>query len=118
MAKKERKVEKETFRQLFGTRDIYGEDIIPWQELEDIVRSVMKLFNYTEIRTPTFERTELFSRSIGSETDIVGKEMYTFEDRDGESLTLRPEGTAPVVRAFIQHHMIQKTWLRKFAFSQ
>ena len=116
MAEKEKKVVKETFRSVFGTRDIYGEDIIPWQELEDTVRSVMKLFNYTEIRTPTFERTDLFSRSIGSETDIVGKEMYTFEDRDGESLTLRPEGTAPVVRAFIQHHMIQKTPVTKLFY--
>ncbi len=116
MAKKGKKVKKETFKSVFGTRDIFGEDILPWHELEDTVRSVMNLFNYTEIRTPTFEKTELFSRSIGHETDIVGKEMYTFEDRDGESLTLRPEGTAPVVRAFIQHYMIQKAPVTKLFY--
>ncbi|WP_222862823.1 histidine--tRNA ligase [Geothermobacter ehrlichii] len=85
-------------------------DILPaetplWQELEATARRVFSFYGFREIRTPIVEKTELFCRSIGETTDIVEKEMYTFEDRNGQSLTLRPEGTAPVMRSYIQHRM-------------
>ncbi len=86
-----------------GTRDILGEEVLLWQHLEDVVRRTATLFGYEEIRTPVFEHTELFARGVGEETDIVQKEMYTFTDKGGRSLTLRPEGTAPVVRAYLEH---------------
>lgn len=86
-----------------GTRDILGEEVLLWQRLETVVRETAHLFGYEEIRTPIFEHTELFARGVGEETDIVQKEMYTFTDKGGRSLTLRPEGTAPVVRAYLEH---------------
>ncbi|NLW06547.1 MAG: histidine--tRNA ligase [Clostridia bacterium] len=86
-----------------GTEDILPEQIANWYFLEEIARQVCSLYGYQEIRTPLFEHTELFNRGIGDTTDIVEKEMYTFNDRSGRSLTLRPEGTAPVVRAFLEH---------------
>lgn len=86
-----------------GTKDIFGDDILVWQFAEDKIRRVTKKFNVKEIRTPVFEATELYSRSVGDETDIVNKEMYTFEDRGGRSITLRPELTAGVVRAYIEN---------------
>ena len=76
-----------------------------WQYIEGQLREIFGLFGYREIRTPMFEETELFERGIGEATDIVEKEMYTFTDRAGRSLTLRPEGTAPVVRAYLQHKL-------------
>jgi histidyl-tRNA synthetase len=76
-----------------------------WQHLEGVVRDLAHVYGYREIRTPIFEFTELFQRGVGEETDIVAKEMYTFPDRRGRSLSLRPEGTAAVVRAFIEHNM-------------
>src|SRR5512140_2206943 len=88
-----------------GTRDILSPEVERWQSLESTVRSVMARFGYAEIRTPVFESTELFTRGIGEATDIVQKEMYTFLDRKGRSLALRPEGTAPVARAFIEHNL-------------
>jgi len=96
-------------------------DILPdnsrlWQFLEDRVRDVVSRYGYSEIRTPIIETTELFRRSIGEVTDIVEKEMYTFDDRNGDSLTLRPEGTAGCVRAGIQsglfHNQVQRLWYR------
>ena len=92
-------------RNIKGTHDILPEIRHKWQELESIVKNVCSRFGYQEIRTPIFEETGLFSRSVGEETDIVSKEMYTWEDRDGTSLTLRPELTASVVRSFIQHNL-------------
>jgi len=92
-------------RNIKGTHDILPENSHKWQELESIVKNVCSRFGYQEIRTPIFEETGLFSRSVGEETDIVSKEMYTWEDRDGTSLTLRPELTASVVRSFIQHNL-------------
>jgi histidyl-tRNA synthetase len=86
-----------------GTKDILPGEIIKWKYLENIVQSIFSSFNYKEIRTPIFEETSLFARGIGEETDIVGKEMYTFSDRGGTSLTLKPEMTASVVRAYIEH---------------
>ncbi|BER91933.1 MAG: histidyl-tRNA synthetase [Candidatus Atribacteria bacterium] len=86
-----------------GTKDILGEEIRIWHFLEETVRETARCFSYQEIRTPVFEHTELFQRSVGEATDIVQKEMYTFLDKSGRSLTLRPEGTAAVVRAYVEH---------------
>ncbi len=95
-----------------GTKDIYGSEIYKWQYIENIIVEVCRNFGVTEIRTPTFEHTELFTRGVGDTTDIVNKEMYTFVDKGGRSITLRPEGTAGVARAYIEnkmHSMIQPT---------
>lgn len=86
-----------------GTSDIYGEDIDYRNFIINTARKIFEIFNYSEIITPAFEYTQVFSRSIGEGTDIVQKEMYTFMDRKGRSLTLRPEGTAPIVRAVIEN---------------
>ncbi|MFC1485576.1 histidine--tRNA ligase [Candidatus Latescibacterota bacterium] len=91
-----------------GTSDILPADMPYWHRIEKVVRDVMRRFGYREIRTPVFEETGLFARSIGEDTDIVVKEMYTFHDLGGRSLTLRPEGTASVVRAFIEHSLDQQ----------
>ena len=88
-----------------GTKDILPGDIPNWRMLEEKVRGYFNLYNYKEIRTPIFEETVLFKRGIGEETDIVGKEMYTFTDRSDTSITLKPEMTACVVRAFIEHSL-------------
>jgi histidyl-tRNA synthetase len=88
-----------------GMNDILPGDIETWQHLEEQARRVFGAFGYREIRVPVAEKTELFCRSIGETTDIVEKEMYTFTDKGGTSMTLRPEGTAPVMRAFIQHKL-------------
>ncbi|HEX6988560.1 MAG TPA: ATP phosphoribosyltransferase regulatory subunit, partial [Bacillota bacterium] len=88
-----------------GTNDILPEDAARWQALEEIIRGVCRDFGYGEIRTPLIEHTELFQRTAGEATDVVRKEMYTFEDRGGRSVTLRPEGTAPVVRAYLENHL-------------
>lgn len=86
-----------------GVRDILPSETRRWQRVEAAARRVFEAYGYREIRVPLFERTELFARGIGDETDIVQKEMYTFADRSGESLTLRPEATASVLRAYIEH---------------
>ena len=78
-----------------------------WQEVEAVIRQITRHFGFLEVRTPVFERTELFTRSVGENTDIVSKEMYSFEDRGNRHLTLRPEGTAPVMRAFLEGHLNQ-----------
>lgn len=83
-----------------GTRDILPDESYKWIYLEDKIRCLCALYRYEEIRTPIFEKTELFVRGVGQETDIVQKEMYTFEHRDKESFSLKPEGTAAVVRAY------------------
>lgn len=88
-----------------GTQDIIPGEIEKWQYIEETARQICAQYQYKEIRTPIFEQTDLFSRSVGDATDIVQKEMYTFEDRGGRSLTLRPEGTASVVRSFISNKM-------------
>jgi len=87
-----------------GTKDIYGEEMNKWHFVENAMREVFENANYKELRTPIFEATELFARGVGDSTDIVNKEMYTF-DQKGRSLTLRPENTAGVVRAYIEHGM-------------
>ena len=97
-----------------GMRDILPEQSSSWQFIESIARDLFTSYGYNEIRTPIIESTDLFKRSIGDATDIVEKEMYTFEDRNGDSLTLRPEGTAGTVRAGIQHGLFhnqqQRLW--------
>lgn len=85
-----------------GTRDVLPPETAVWQLIEDTARERFKRYRYLEVRTPVFEATELFARGIGEATDIVSKEMYSFEDRGGRSVTLRPEGTAGVVRAYLQ----------------
>src|SRR5687768_9306601 len=89
-----------------GTADILPADAWKWQSVEQIAREVAELYRFQEIRTPAFEHTELFHRGVGETTDIVHKETYTFDDRGGRSLTLRPEGTAGAVRAAIEHGLI------------
>ncbi|WP_447978610.1 histidine--tRNA ligase [Candidatus Nitrospira bockiana] len=88
-----------------GVKDVLPDEIARWQAIEGAARRLSTLYGFREIRVPIFEVTELFARSIGASTDIVEKEMYTFQDRDGKSLTLRPEGTAGVVRAYIEHNL-------------
>lgn len=94
-----------TFKVPRGTQDILPEQTPKWQKVESILRHLSRVYRYKEIRTPIFEQTELFQRGVGDTTDIVQKEMYTFEDRGGRSLTLRPEGTASAVRAYVEHKM-------------
>ncbi|MGH7249168.1 MAG: histidine--tRNA ligase, partial [Pseudomonadota bacterium] len=103
-------------RAIKGTRDILPPASGVWNHIETIAREVFRFYNYHEIRTPIFEETALFARGVGEETDIVGKEMYTFEDRDGGSLTLRPEVTASVMRAYIEHRLDQQPGLKKLYY--
>lgn len=105
-----------THRTIKGTHDILPEDSVRWQELERVIHDVAASYGYSEIRTPIFENTNLFSRSIGEDTDIVSKEMYSWEDRSGGSLTLRPELTAPVARAYIQHNLGSKSPLQRMYY--
>ena len=86
-----------------GVRDILPSETVTWPRVEAAGRKTFEAYGYREIRLPLFERTELFARGIGDETDIVKKEMYTFDDRGGDSLTLRPEATAGLLRAYIEH---------------
>lgn len=99
-----------------GTKDILPEDIQKWVYLENIVQSIMSNFNYKEIRTPIFEETKLFKRGIGEATDIVSKEMYTFLDRSETSVTLKPEMTASVVRALVEHSLDKQQQLNKLYY--
>lgn len=103
-------------RAVKGTRDILPPASKVWNHVEAVARRVMEAYNYSEIRTPILEDTTLFARGVGEDTDIVSKEMYTFEDRDGESLTLRPENTAGVIRAFIEHRLDQIPGLQKLYY--
>ena len=105
-----------THRTIKGTHDILPEDSVRWQELERVIHDVAASYGYSEIRTPIFENTNLFSRSIGEDTDIVSKEMYSWKDRSGGSLTLRPELTAPVARAYIQHNLGSKSPLQRMYY--
>lgn len=99
-----------------GTRDILPPASATWNRVEATARAIFQAYNYQEIRTPIFEETALFARGVGAETDIVSKEMYTFEDRDGSSLTLRPENTASVVRAYLEHRMDQMPGTKKLYY--
>ncbi len=97
--------EKRQFRAIKGTRDILPPDSSLWNWFEQAAREVFETYGFRDIRTPIFEEADLFARSIGADTDVVGKEMYTFTDRDESSVSLRPEATASVVRAYIEHGM-------------
>jgi len=101
------------YQRIKGTADILPSETGKWLYLEEIIRNVMARFNYKEIRVPVFETTELFARGIGEGTDIVNKEMYTFTDMGGRSITLRPEATASVVRCFIEESLGKKAPLTK-----
>src|SRR5271167_196076 len=103
-------------RAVKGTRDLLPPDTAVWNRVERIAREVFRTYNYHEIRTPILEETQLFARGVGQETDIVSKEMYTFEDRDGSSLTLRPEATASVMRAYIEHRLDQRPGVQKYYY--
>ena len=99
-----------------GTRDILPPESALWSRVENTAREVFDRYGFAEVRTPIFESTELFARGVGEDTDIVSKEMYSFEDRDEKSLTLRPEGTAPVVRAHMEHQLQQESPIAKFYY--
>ena len=99
-----------------GTLDILPAESWKWHTVERIARETAALYHFSEIRTPVFEHTELFHRGVGETTDVVNKEMYTFEDRGGRSITLRPEGTAGVVRAAIEHSLVAQEGSRVKVF--
>src|SRR3984885_14806959 len=103
-------------RAVKGTRDLLPPDTAVWNRVDAVAREVFRVFNYQEIRTPILEETQLFARGVGQEPDIVSKEMYSFEDRDGSSLTLRPENTASVIRAYIEHRLDQKPGIQKLYY--
>ena len=100
-----------------GLHDILPESIKRWHFIEDAAKRIFELYGFSEIRIPVLEFTDVFARSLGTTTDIVEKEMYTFEDRDGSSLTLRPEGTAGVVRAYIEDSMHAKSGISKLYYT-
>ena len=104
------------FRSIKGTHDILPEDSYRWRHLESIVHQVCAQFGYQEIRTPIFEQNKLFSRSVGEESDIVTKEMYSWEDKENSFLTLRPELTAPVARAYNQHNLGNLSPIHRFYY--
>src|ERR1700760_2199457 len=111
-----------TLKAVRGTRDLLPPETVLWNRIEAITRRVFSCYNFGEIRTPIFEATSLFARSVGEETDIVSKEMYTWEDRaraqseKPQSLTLRPENTAGVVRAYIEHKLGDPGHLQKLYY--
>ncbi len=99
-----------------GTRDLLPPETELWNHIETVARGVFERYSFGEIRTPIFEETQLFSRGVGEETDIVSKEMYTFTPEPGQSLTLRPENTAGVVRAYIEHQLGETGQLQKLYY--
>jgi histidyl-tRNA synthetase len=104
------------FKNVKGTRDILPEEAIKWKKVENLIRKKMEVYNFQEIKLPTFESTELFRKSTGESTDIVKKEMFTFEDMGGRSLTLKPEGTPSVVRMFLQYGLWKRGAIQKFYY--
>ncbi len=103
-------------RAVKGTRDLLPPDTAVWNRVERIAREVFRAYNYQEIRTPILEEEQLFARGVGADTDIVSKEMYAFEDRDGSRLVLRPENTASVIRAYIEHRLDQRPGVQKLYY--
>ncbi len=99
-----------------GMRDLLPPSTAVWNHVEAAAREVFRVYNYHEIRTPIVEETALFVRGVGEDTDVVSKEMYTFEDRDDTSLTLRPEATASVMRAYIEHRLDQIPGVKKYYY--
>ena len=96
--------------------DILPAEIAGWRDLEQTSREVFELYGYSEIRTPILEEAALFIRGIGKTTDIVSKQMYSFSDPKGRKLTLRPEETAPVIRAYLEHNLDKKQGFSKFYY--
>tara|TARA_B100000029_G_scaffold516721_1_gene633248 strand:+ start:4577 stop:5833 length:1257 start_codon:yes stop_codon:yes gene_type:complete len=107
---------KNSFKTIKGTKDILPIESQQWRELENNIHNIMKNWGYGEIRTPIFESTGLFERSVGTDSDIVSKQMYTFMDQSKTSLTLRPELTAPVMRAYVQHNMEREGAMTKLYY--
>jgi len=105
------------YNALKGVHDIFPPDIYIWQKVEFIAKEAFSAYGFHEIRVPVIESTDIFTRSIGETTDIVEKEMYTFPDKAGRSITLRPEGTAPVVRSYIENHLYNLPSPQKFFYS-
>ncbi len=103
-------------KRIKGTQDILPEDSVKWNALETIIRKVLNHYNFSELRTPIFEQTELFARGIGQLTDIVSKEMYTFQDRSKKMLTLKPEMTAPIMRAYQENKLYAASQLTKIFY--
>ena len=99
-----------------GTHDIYGKIALGLEKLDEFAREIFKKHNFKEIKTPMFEDAALFTRSIGEATDIVEKEMYLFQDKKGRTLALRPEGTASLVRAYIEHRLDMEEPVGKFFY--
>ena len=104
------------FRSIKGTHDILPNEIKKWQMIEMKIHQIMKNHVYDEIRTPAFENTELFVRGIGTDTDIVNKEMYSWIDQGGNSLTLKPELTAPVIRAYVQNQLDKQSPIHRLYY--
>ncbi len=100
-----------------GTADLLAPDILKWKYIEKKISEISSRFGYSEIRTPVFEHTELFERGVGDTTDVVQKEMYTFNDKGGRSITLRPEGTASVARAFLEHNIYAQPLPAKLCYN-
>jgi histidyl-tRNA synthetase len=104
------------FKTLRGIQDIYPPDIFIWHTIETVSREIFKNYGYHEIRLPIIESTDIFTRSIGETTDIVEKEMYTFTDKGGRSVTMRPEGTAPFIRAYVEHNLHSEPAPQKYYY--
>jgi histidyl-tRNA synthetase len=102
---------------LKGVHDIYPPDIFTWQKVEKAAKDIFTVYGFQELRAPIIESTDIFIRSIGETTDIVEKEMYTFSDKAGRHITLRPEGTAPVVRCYVENHLYNLPAPQKFFYS-
>ncbi|RJQ51323.1 MAG: histidine--tRNA ligase [Nitrospiraceae bacterium] len=104
------------YKTLKGLQDILPPDISVWQHIEAAARGIFRAYGYQEIRLPILEATDIFIRSIGETSDIVEKEMYTFPDKGGRSVTMRPEGTAPFVRAYVEHHLYNNPSPQKYYY--
>ena len=105
------------YSSLRGTQDIFPPEIYIWQRVEKAAKDVFSVYGFQELRAPIIEATEIFVRSIGETSDIVEKEMYTFSDKAGRNITLRPEGTAPVVRCYVQNRLYNLPSPQKFFYS-
>ena len=105
-----------TIKRSNGTEDVTPKNIHKWHTVEQVVKEIATGYGFKEIRVPTFENTELFQRSVGETTDVVQKEMYTFNDKGDRSITLRPEGTASTVRSFIEHSLYAQALPAKMCY--
>lgn len=104
------------YKKVKGFRDIYGLESRYWQKVEKVFKETFQTFNYQEFFLPVLERVEVFDRGIGASTDIVEKEMFAFEDRDGSHVALRPEGTASIVRAYVENKLYNPPSMAKYYY--